>query len=336
MLRRERANLWKAKRVLQRFRGDADWVPCGVFDSEDGDALLDGEAPAEETMSVVPSVAAISAQLEIEGATSTNIANDISSGNGHDEAAEIVKAEETTDGILGGAQAAAAPVDQAPDPAQPSRSDTGPNGDRADQMDVTPSLAHIAGVSEQDIAAASDAGSASNGTNTHAMTTRARARSPASNGDDEHGPSSPSPSDSISTPAVHPWFIAPQSSFPDRDLALPPPEAEEVRRFLLLYVQKQEQIVRSLEALYSGLQKAERLRTWVLRVCRAEAHVVPDGKGNMVTEMSDGEDWYDLGDWGMTPRDLKDGVLEKGKDEVEDVEEEGRKVRGRRRVNPRM
>lgn len=59
----------------------------------------------------------------------------------------------------------------------------------------------------------------------------------------------------------------------------------------------------------------------------------------MVTEMSDGEDWYDPADWGLTERELKvgkDGVwgLEKGKDEVEDFggeDGEGRRVRGRRR-----
>jgi hypothetical protein len=48
--------------------------------------------------------------------------------------------------------------------------------------------------------------------------------------------------------------------------------------------------------------------------------------------MSDGEDWYDVEDWALQSWELKDGALEKGKDEVEDVEEErrGRPGRGRR------
>lgn len=100
----------------------------------------------------------------------------------------------------------------------------------------------------------------------------------------------------------------------------------------MLYVQKQENIVRQLSTLYDGLQRADRLRWETYRACKAEGHMVPDGKGGVVTEMSDGEDWYDAEDWGLTARDLKDGKLEKGKDEVEDVaEEEGRRVGGRRR-----
>jgi hypothetical protein len=113
-------------------------------------------------------------------------------------------------------------------------------------------------------------------------------------------------------------------------LGLPALEAEDTRKLLLLYVQKQEQICRSLEELCSGLQKADRLRMWVYRSAKAEGHVVYDGKGNAVTEMSDGEDWYDVKDWGMDEWE----VLEKGKDEVEDVEEERRGRAGRgRRVN---
>ena len=54
----------------------------------------------------------------------------------------------------------------------------------------------------------------------------------------------------------------------------------------------------------------------------------------MRTEMSDGEDWYDIEEWGLQGWELKGGVeLEKGKDEVEEVGEEegGRRVGGRRR-----
>ncbi|KAI6913857.1 hypothetical protein KC348_g12375, partial [Hortaea werneckii] len=116
-------------------------------------------------------------------------------------------------------------------------------------------------------------------------------------------------------------------------LGLPATEAEETRRILLLYIQKQENILRQLEQLFSGLQRAERLRTEYWRACKAEGHMVPDGRGGVVTEMSDGEDWYDPVDWGLTARELNaEGQLEKGKDEVEDVaEEEGRRVGGRRR-----
>jgi len=61
----------------------------------------------------------------------------------------------------------------------------------------------------------------------------------------------------------------------------------------------------------------------------------------MRTEMSDGEDWVDIEGLGLGKADVKmqkDGNygLEKGKDEVEDVEEEGRRVGGRRRRVARM
>ncbi|KAI4217886.1 MAG: hypothetical protein L6R40_008816 [Gallowayella cf. fulva] len=167
----------------------------------------------------------------------------------------------------------------------------------------------------------------------HSMTTRARARSP------QTPPSpSPTPSDSASIPTIHPWFLAPETSLPDRDLGLPVQEAEETRRLLLLYVQKQEHVVRQLQTLYNGLQRADRLRREVYRASKAEAHLKDDGKGNVVTEMSDGEDWYDVEDWGLGKGELKvqkDGLLglEKGKDEVEDAEEEGRRGGRRRRVN---
>ena len=105
---------------------------------------------------------------------------------------------------------------------------------------------------------------------------------------------------------------------------------------MLVYVQNQDEIVRSLETLYSVLARADRMRKNIFRAAKAEGHVHDDGRGNMVTDMSDGEDWYDPEDWGLTKNDLrldKHGRwgLEKRKDEVEDngvdVENEGRKKR---------
>ena len=75
----------------------------------------------------------------------------------------------------------------------------------------------------------------------------------------------------------------------------------------------------------------------MFNACRAEGHVKIDQKGMVVTEMSDGEDWVDVEALGLRSSDLKfvGGVLglEKGKDEVEDVEEEGRRGGRRRRVH---
>lgn len=104
---------------------------------------------------------------------------------------------------------------------------------------------------------------------------------------------------------VHPFFLAPTSSIPDRDFSLPAQEAEETRRLLQLFIQKQEEICRGSQKLYEGLLKADRLRGAVMKWAKAEAHTGENG-------MSDGEDWYDAEEWGL------DGELKKGQDEEEE------------------
>jgi hypothetical protein len=114
---------------------------------------------------------------------------------------------------------------------------------------------------------------------------------------------------------IHPIFLAPRSARPDRDQALPENEAEDVRRLVQLYVQKQEEVCRGTKRLYEGLLRADRYRKSVLRWAKAEAH-----KG----DMSDGEDWYDWDEWGLT-EDLK-----KGADEEEEETAPQKKTRNRK------
>ncbi|KAI4686609.1 uncharacterized protein J4E84_005890 [Alternaria hordeiaustralica] len=132
---------------------------------------------------------------------------------------------------------------------------------------------------------------------THRMTTRRRAQA--------HAASTPSPphSPSSGVGAIHPLFIHPSDSLPDRDFGLPPNEAEETRMLLMAYVQKQEEVARITSDLYQGLLQADRMRQDVFKWSKAEAHV---------GEMSDGEDWYDPEEWEL------DGELAKGRDEEED------------------
>lgn len=129
----------------------------------------------------------------------------------------------------------------------------------------------------------------------HRMTTRARAQAAS----DQSPPPSPS---SVQT-YVHPWFTFPADLLPDRDLGLPTAEAEDTRMLLLAFLQKQEEIARATSELYDGIAKGERMRKEVYQWCLAEGHV---------GEMSDGEDWYDREEWGLTED------LIKGKDEEED------------------
>ncbi|PNY24474.1 Uncharacterized protein TCAP_05585, partial [Tolypocladium capitatum] len=118
---------------------------------------------------------------------------------------------------------------------------------------------------------------------------------------------------------IHPMFLTPAGAKADRDLGLPEHEAEDMRRLLALYVQKQEEVCRGTRKLHHGLLKAERLRNEVLHWAKAEAHC---GRNR---DMSDGEDWYDREEWGLT-EDLKKGQDE----EEEDTATAGKKTRNRR------
>lgn len=117
---------------------------------------------------------------------------------------------------------------------------------------------------------------------------------------------------------IHPIFLAPKTAHPDRDQGLPEQEAEDVRRLLQHYVQKQEEVCRGTRKLYEGLLKAERQRKTVLGWAKAEAHCGPN------RDMSDGEDWYDQEEWRLT-EDLKKGQDE----EEEDTTQTQKKTRNR-------
>lgn len=123
-------------------------------------------------------------------------------------------------------------------------------------------------------------------------------------------------------PAPHPLFLIPDNVRPDANFGLPPSEAEETRRLLWSYIQKQEETVRGFEHMFDSLIKASRMKNDVLDWCKAEGHV---------GEMSDGEDWYDREKWGLADgEDLKKGTDE---DEVETVDEsrtQAKRGRGRR------
>lgn len=148
----------------------------------------------------------------------------------------------------------------------------------------------------------------------HRMTTRAQAQAVSDKTRSSHT-RSPTPGVSI-PPYIHPLFIIPPVALPDRDFGLPPNEAEETRRILMMWIQKQEEVVRGVERLYDGLLRADRMRRTVYKWCKAEGHV---------GEMSDGEDWYDKEEWGLD-EDLKKGQLE----EEDDTVIQGKKTRGRR------
>lgn len=156
------------------------------------------------------------------------------------------------------------------------------------------------------------------------MTTRAQTNAANPQQDGEIATYSPSPSsdalDAILTP--HPLFLVPESVRPDANFGLPPNEAEEIRRLLWSYVQKQEETVRGFEHMLDSLLRACRMKDDVFEWCKAEGHL---------GEMSDGEDWYDREKWGLAEgEELKKGADEDEIETVDDTRATGK--RGRRRA----
>ena len=118
---------------------------------------------------------------------------------------------------------------------------------------------------------------------------------------------------------IHPFFLPPPEALPNPAVGLTTPGlANEARRQLSFFVQKQQEVTRQSNELLTGLRKALRLKDTVWDWCRNEAHV---------GEMSDGEDWIDAEKW-----DVAKGELRKG-EEVEDEDPAGmvvKKTRNRR------
>ena len=155
------------------------------------------------------------------------------------------------------------------------------------------------------------------------MTTRAQATT-ANSQEGSHSNRSVSPSNDPlnDLPAPHPLFLVPDSICPDANYGLPPNEAEETRRLLWSYIQKQEETVRGFEHMLENLLRANRMKEDVLEWCKAEGHL---------GEMSDGEDWYDREALGLADgEDLKKGADEDEVETVEDSRATGKRGRGRR------
>lgn len=344
MVQRERASLWRMKQLFTRFRGDETWIPCGAFETEDDYTLLGDESQIQDIgLNNVSSIAQSSTSV---ADTSGSLMNDVN-GRGEGEHVGLTSEVEAPHTVYG-QDTSVAKVDvleKAPqDNANAATSVDMDHNLESGSMKKPPSgMRDNEGIKQEPDIQTENGGNAShidpdeaeyqrpqevlsghsdpkpNPQLTNAlresieeavppitrMTTRAHAAA-------SSRASSPAESE---VPSIHPLFIPPPTTLPDPSFGLPPSEADETRKYLLLYVQKQEEIVRSTTQLLNGLLKAERLRKTVMRWCKAERHV---------GEMSDGEDWYDKDEWGL------EQDLIKGKEE--DVEDDGLVGRkGRRR-----
>ncbi|KAK4042391.1 hypothetical protein C8A01DRAFT_14025 [Parachaetomium inaequale] len=318
LMQKENKALWKAKPLLTKLVGDNTWAPCGIMTApDDRDALLFSDTvsffdrPASRLPTEAPAPG-VNGSLQITSTESalrgTTQATGPSPGNaeqGQESGKKAPDEETLPDAHTGeGLSTAEKPDKDGQVNGNTAHGDEDKDGTAgADGPSSKPNAA--GGEEDVEMAEASGAGP------------ERPTAPPVLPPPDLHA-ASPLP-ETLDELFIHPLFRLPPAARPDRDLGLPDQEAEEVRRLLLLYVQKQEEICRGTKRLYEGLLKADRLRKTVWQWAKAEAHCGPN------RDMSDGEDWYDKEEWGLT-EDLK-----KGEDEVEeDTAQTQKKTRNRK------
>lgn len=342
-MHKENKALWKVKPLLTRLQGDHTWAPCSMMIQPTDVELFADELFIQYTgrPSHAPSV--IRAATPMTNGQAATKALPSAPDSGHLPSTEVpqpkeqdAEAETNTNQPDDGAEKSPEPIDA--DKAKESHADQVRPTSLPPEMDRKSN------------------GPRTNGTGHDSITTKQNGEAPKPDrpqssrpaalvpptvdGDIEmaeppepdhahpaaapasYQPTNPSRAASITTSAaaddlyVHPLFLAPRSARPDRDQGLPDQEAEDVRRLLQLYVQKQEEVCRGTKKLYEGLLRADRYRETVLAWSKAEAH-----RG----ELSDGEDWYDREEWGLV-EDLKKGHEE----EEEETAQTQKKTRNRK------
>ncbi|KAJ5589478.1 hypothetical protein N7537_012156 [Penicillium hordei] len=354
-LRQERALLWRARNLHRQFLGDSGWMPCGALETPNDHLIFDSRLasndpsvyagqgasengtpstardlndPQDAAQKVPASIATQDPQPAQNGtkAQPSSTQNDV-------EMVEVpAQGEPTRNGLQLKSEETDATVKDLPPhpntstPAQESNNSDAagtstnppPNGKQdmdttkdADLVDTT----ELNDDTEQDL----EMHDGDSPEPPRRMTTRAQTNAVNPN-ETENG--SPISDTAFPLPTPHPLFLVPDNIRPDPNFGLPAAEAEETRRLLWSYIQKQEETVRGVEHMLDSLNRSCRMKADVLEWCKAEGHV---------GEMSDGEDWYDREQWGLAEgEDLKKGTDE---DEVETVDEsrtQGKRGRGRR------
>lgn len=339
MVQKEKASLWKIKHLLTRLSGDNTWIPCEIvqldndFDlfideqdqhrasllpkeilRDDGDhnstgtlvsdipdlhvGLLPSERPASDV------------DMEIARLLIEKVA--VGQTNGGMMISTAMDIEGTAGSGFPGAAGSLEHVQNGTDLAPNNEPKDATNGSHDTEMRSNPgSTDNQVQTVDEDVV-----GDEAEVPIPRRMRTRAQAQAVSENTTSRTRSATP---ESVSDSYIHPYFLASQASRPDRDLNLPPNEADETRRLLQLYIQKQEEVCRGAQKVYDGLLKADRYRHDVLKWCKAEGHV------GLNRDMSDGEDWYDKEEWGL------DEDLKKGQDEEEeDAATTAKKTRTRR------
>ncbi|KAJ5370186.1 uncharacterized protein N7496_006278 [Penicillium cataractarum] len=330
-LRQEKALLWRARNLHRKFLGDGSWMPCGLVETLDDRYIfeprivddirnLSAGQQRQSALGTPSAIGDLSGPQDLLSTTGqlndrqTATAGDVemtevpaASNDDLQEAVTEFKSEETD------AMVKDLPQHPAEDPDQGSETI-----DRNGIANTNGEAAHHE-TNEDDNEQDTEMHEGSSPEPPRRMTTRAQANA-TNPSDGNQSPLSADNASFLQTP--HPLFVIPENVRPDANFGLPPSEAEETRRLLWSYIQKQEETVRGFEHMLESLLRATHMKADVLEWCKAEGHV---------GEMSDGEDWYDREKWGLAEgEDLKKGTDE---DEVETVDESrttAKRGRGRR------
>ncbi|KAL3459940.1 RXT2-like protein [Aspergillus heterothallicus] len=352
-LRQERALLWRARNLHRQFLGDGHWAPCGLFEAPKDRWIFEPCKPSTGHSSPLSPDEINSADVFADGAS--NHSKDSAhqpqqltefTGTLHTSRSGITSDVEMANGPAARLGDRSRGLDAGPpkEPKSeevdtfvgdlPQHSENGENGvqtneSKAERPQDRPDADVLEQEKDQQHQNRGSEGEQQdedvemqNGPSPEPprrMTTRAQAN--AGQPLDHDGRESSVSSETLSSlPTPHPLYLVSDSARPDANFGLPPNEAEETRRLLWSYVQKQEETVRGFEHLLESLLRACRMKEDVLEWCKAEGHV---------GELSDGEDWYDREKWGLAEgEDLKKGADE---DEIEPVEESRSNKRGRGR-----
>jgi hypothetical protein len=356
MVQKEKTSLWRIKHLLTRLSGDETWIPCDRVEADDDISLFFderekvriGKLAAKDDADQASTGTLVSDEVEVEPAGLLDAV-------AHAAQTALDNLKESTDDINGATEPSSKPgnvvasgepnnaVTSGPGDAhkpmnileEATSKENGINTAPGDSVDILASEAMEVEVAVKDVVAQIENGEVSttgevvemdvDGAGEDAedipvprrMRTRAQAQAASDNATSSRTRSA-SP-EFNNEPFIHPYFLAPKTSHPDREVGLPQQEAEETRRLLQLYIQKQEEVCRGAQRIYEGLLRADRYRKLVMKWAKAEGHV------GVNRDMSDGEDWYDKEEWGL------DEDLKKGQDEEEeDAATTAKKTRTRR------
>lgn len=330
MLHREQRVLWKMKWLFTEMRGDSQWAPVGLFHTPYDDTILGIHRGSISS-------GAISAEVpQVQQFQEPSNANAVAEAQQEDAqmANDVTTSIEPATNVSGVVENGQEPQDvEIKDHALLSTNGATPNGTSGNHCtNGTTLTAEDATMGDDGLAQTIEEGGehAETGTSVgdadptatpaHRMTTRAQANQ------STRTPSlarSVSPGSSV--PFIHPIFQFPPSVVKDlrSNVGLPAQMADEARLALTTYISKQEEIVRSCKEMHSGLLKAMEMRTNVWNWTKAEGHV---------GEMSDNEDYVDLEEWGIDPRDARIKYVKGQQEDEQEAEEQERVKRNPRRV----